>query len=83
MVDPMTVGPAKLPGKGLFVKQPLPIAGAAASGAPPLFQVKEPASFLLATMSKVTEAVRARLAAVSCQRMFKAGGLLFIATQQS
>ncbi len=53
----------------MFVMCLFPIAGAAAGAAPPLLQAKASASFLLAALNKVTEAVRARLAAISCCRM--------------
>ncbi len=56
-------------GKDLFIKQPFPVAGAATGIVLPLFQANAFMSFLLAAVSKVTEAVRARLEAVSCYRM--------------
>jgi hypothetical protein len=68
LIDLMTVGPAIVPRERLVCQATFPCSrcGATAGIAPPLFQAKASASFLLEAVIKVTEAVRARLAAISC-----------------
>ncbi len=66
LIDLMAMNPAIVPQERLVATLCQSRCRAAAGVAPPLLCANASASFLLAAVSKVTEAVRARLAAVSC-----------------
>ncbi len=66
LTDSVTMGTAIVAQESLYTKQIFAGAGAAAGIAPPLLCTNTSASFLLAAVSEANQAMRARLAAVSC-----------------